>query len=136
MARRLAIGRPLEHRAEACHGSIMRYPPAHLALAACAALAACKPGGVGKMDELCARAAAMYDRCESRDGMTPQQWELGLDRWRSLCRAAFTGETRQLLPDAAAIWREMSDEVKLGLREQASCAAEATTCPQYAACEK
>ena len=133
------VGRPLEPRTAACHGLAMRRPPAHLAclaLAACAALAACKPGGVGKADQLCARAAAMYDRCESRDGMTPQQWELVIDRWRGLCRAALTGETRQLLPDGAAIWRDMPDEVKVELREQAVCAAEATACPQYAACEK
>jgi hypothetical protein len=111
---------------------------AHAGLAALAALAlaACKPGGVGEPDKLCARAAAMYDQCESRGDMTAQQWELVIDRWRGLCRAAFTGETRQLLPDGLAIWREMSDDVKLGLREQATCAAAAAACPQYAACEK
>lgn len=107
-----------------------------VAAAAGAALAACKPGGVGETDRLCARAAAMYDRCESRDGMTAQQWELAIDRWRGLCRAVFTGETRQLLPDGLAIWAEMSDDVKRALREQASCAAEADTCERYAACDK
>jgi hypothetical protein len=104
--------------------------------AAAAALAACKPGGVGETDRLCARAAAMFDRCESRDGMTAQQWELAIDRWRGLCRAVFTGETRQLLPDGLAIWTEMSDDVKRSLREQASCGAEADTCERYAACDK
>lgn len=123
-------------RSPACPACSAPLALALASLAACAALAACTPGGVGKMDELCARAAAMYDRCESHDGMTPQQWELGLDRWRGLCRAVFTGETRQLLPDGLAIWQEMADEVKRDLREQAACAAEATTCPQYAACEK
>jgi len=103
---------------------------------AIAATAACKPGGVTETDKLCAQAAAMYERCESRDGMTPQQWELGLDRWRSLCRAAFTGETRQLLPDGLQIWEQMSDDAKRGLREQASCAADAKDCARYAACDK
>ena len=106
-----------------------------IALTALIALAACKPGGVGDADQLCARAAAMYDQCESRDGMTAQQWELVIDRWRGLCRAVITGETRQLLPDGEAIWREMTDDVRAGLREQAVCAANAASCPQYAACD-
>jgi hypothetical protein len=129
----------LEHRADACHGSFMRRRPAQLAslvLLAPLALAACKPGGVGRAGELCARAAAMYEKCESRDEMTAQQWELGIDRWRGLCRAALTGETRQLLPDAAAFWASMSEEARDGLREQAQCAAKATTCAEYAACDK
>jgi len=99
-------------------------------------VAACKPGGVGEADRLCARAAAMFERCESRDGMNPQQWELVIDRWRGLCRATYTGETRQLLPDGAAIWNEMSAAVKLALRDQAACAARAETCEQYAACDR
>src|SRR5689334_25311336 len=102
-----------------------------LALLALVAAVACKPGGVTETDKLCARAAAMYERCESHAGMTPQQWELGIDRWRSLCRAAFTGETRQLLPDARSLWNQMADDVKRGLREQALCGADAKTCEQY-----
>jgi hypothetical protein len=98
------------------------------------ALAACRPGGVGDADRLCARAAAMYDRCESRDDLNAQQWELVIDRWRGLCRAAFTGETRQLLPDGLAIWNVMTDHVRASVREQAACAARAATCPEYAAC--
>ena len=78
----------------------------------------------------------MYDRCESRDGMTLQQWELVIDRWRGLCRAAFTGETRQLLPDGLALWEQMADEARRGLREQAECAAAAADCARYAACDK
>jgi hypothetical protein len=116
-----------------------RPPLAHLAPLALAlglcAPAACKPGGVSETDRLCARAAAMYAQCESQGDLSAQQWELVLDRWRGLCRAAFTGETRQLLPDGAAIWREMTDDVKAGLREQAACTAGATSCAQYAACD-
>ena len=67
--------------------------------------------------------------------MKAQQWELVIDRWRGLCRAVFTGETKQLLPDALALWRDFSDELKAGLREQASCAANAASCEQYAACD-
>jgi hypothetical protein len=107
-----------------------------LAPLALLAAAACKPGGVTETDQLCARAAAMYEKCESHAGMTPQQWELGLDRWRGLCRATFTGETRQLLPDGLSLWNQMSDDVKRGLREQALCAADAKICEQYAGCEK
>lgn len=101
-----------------------------------AGAAGCKPGGVTSTHELCARAAAMYERCEERGGMTPQQWELGLDRWRGLCRAAFTGETRQLLPDGLALWEQMSDEARRGLRDQATCAAAAADCARYAACDR
>jgi hypothetical protein len=107
-----------------------------LASLALLAAAACKPGGVTETDQLCARAAAMYEKCESHEGMTAQQWELGLDRWRGLCRAAFTGETKQLLPDGLSLWNQMSDDVKRGLREQAQCAADAKTCPAYAACDR
>ncbi|MDQ3365389.1 MAG: hypothetical protein M3680_08180 [Myxococcota bacterium] len=97
--------------------------------------AACKPGGVQQAHELCAKAAAMYEQCESRDGLAPLTWDLVLDRWRSLCRAAITGETKQLLPDALGMWTEMPDDVKAGLRVQAECAAATTTCAQYRACE-
>lgn len=107
-----------------------------LLLVALLAAAACKPGGVTETDQLCARAAAMYEKCESHAGMTPQQWELGLDRWRGLCRAAFTGETKQLLPNGLALWDQMSDDDKRGLREQAQCAVDAKTCEQYAGCDK
>lgn len=124
-----------------------RSPLAHLAplaiaaavavaVVVAAAVAGCKPGGVTPTDELCARAAAMYARCEAQGGMTPQQWELGLDRWRGLCRAAFTGETRQLLPDGLALWEQMSDDTRRELRDQASCAADAADCARYAACDK
>lgn len=106
-----------------------------LFVATLAALAACKPGGVTKTDQLCAKAAAMYERCESRDGMHEQEWELVLDRWRGLCRAVITGETEQLLPDALAMFEEMPEDVKAGLRIQAECQAAATTCAQYSACD-
>jgi len=99
-------------------------------------LTACKPGGVKDAHELCAKAAAMYERCESREGMDAQQWELTLDRWRSLCRAVITGETQQLLPDALALFQEMDADVRAGLRAQAECTAQTTTCAQYKACEK
>ena len=65
-------------------------------------VAGCKPG-MTAADELCARAAAIYDRCESHDGTTAQQWELTIDRWRGLCRAALTGQTKQLLPDGLVV---------------------------------
>ena len=104
-------------------------------IAALVLMAGCKPGGVGSADELCARAAAMYARCEPRDGMNAQQWELVIDRWRGLCRASITGEVRQLLPDGLALWNDMEPEVRAGLRVQAECTQAATTCEQYKACE-
>jgi hypothetical protein len=86
--------------------------------------------------ELCAKAAAIYDRCESRGTNDAQQWELVIDRWRGLCRAALTGETKQLLPDGLAIWNGMADDERAGLKQQAECTAAAATCDQYAACDK
>jgi hypothetical protein len=100
-------------------------------------LVACKPAGVKKTDELCAKATKMYAQCEKRDeGMQPLEWDLVLDRWSSLCRAVITGETKQLLPDALQLYTEMADDVRAGLRVQAECTAVATTCTDYRACEK
>ena len=89
--------------------------------------------------ELCAKAARMFDRCEQfpADGSDAKlQRELVVDRWRGLCRAVFTGETKQLMPDALALYAEMTDEVKAGLRQQAECTARTTTCDAYATCSK
>jgi len=97
---------------------------------------ACTPGGVKKPDEMCARATAMYAQCEEHEGMHPQEWELVLDRWRGLCRAVITGETKQLLPDALQMYTEMTDDVRAGLKVQAECTARAKTCTEYRACEK
>ena len=94
-----------------------------------------KPGGVTNVDELCAKATAMYAKCEYDKTMHPQAWELVLDRWRGLCRAVITGETKQLLPDGLQMYSEMSDDTRLGLRQQAECTARTTTCEQYHACE-
>lgn len=98
-------------------------------------VAGCRPN-VTAADELCAKAAAIYDRCESHGTNTAQHWELVIDRWRGLCRAALTGETKQLLPDGLAIWNDMADDVRAGLKLQAECTAAAATCEQYAACSK
>lgn len=107
-----------------------------IALLVLVACASCQPGGVKRSDELCARAGAMYARCETRDGMDALQWDLVIDRWRSLCRAAITGETKQLLPDALAIWSEMGDDVRAGMRVQAECTAAARTCDDYRRCDE
>jgi hypothetical protein len=98
-------------------------------------VAGCKPS-VTEADELCAKAAAIYDRCEPHGANTAQQWELVIDRWRGLCRAALTGRTKQLLPDGLAIWNEMPDDVRAGLKLKAECTGAAITCEQYAACDK
>jgi hypothetical protein len=97
---------------------------------------ACKPSGVKEPEKLCAKAAAMYEKCEREPGIHPQEWELTLDRWRGLCRAVLTGETKQLLPDALQMFNEMPEDVKAGLRVQAECTAKTTTCEQYRACEQ
>jgi hypothetical protein len=89
--------------------------------------------------ELCAKAAAMFDRCEEfpTGGSDARlQRELVVDRWRGLCRAVLTGETKQLLPDALQVYQQMDEGVKRQLRMQAECTAKTTTCTEYAACGK
>ena len=98
-------------------------------------LAACKPGGVGESQEMCAQAAAMYDRCETDEGSSKLDRELELDRWRSLCRAVVTGNTDQMLPDALQLYAAMDEETKAGLKLVAECQAKATTCPAYTQCQ-
>lgn len=107
-----------------------------LILASIAAAPACEPGGVTRSQEVCARATAMYEKCERIDATDKLARDLELDRWRSLCRAVLTGETQQLLPDALAIFQDLDDGSRLGLREQALCTADAKTCEAYAACSK
>jgi hypothetical protein len=101
-------------------------------------LIACK-SDVKQETELCAKAAAMFDRCEQfpADGSDAKlQRELVVDRWRGLCRAVMTGETKQLMPDALAVFAEMNEDVKRQLRQQAACTAKTTTCVAYAACSR
>lgn len=99
-------------------------------------MAACKPGGVGETQELCARAAAMYDRCETDEGSSKLDRDLELDRWRSLCRAVITGDTDQMLPDSLQLYAAMDEETKAGLKLVAECQAKATTCDVYTACQR
>ena len=108
-------------------------------LLAVVVVAACKGGGVSKEQEVCARAAVMFERCEDLAGEGSDaklQNELTVDRWRGLCRAVLTGETKQLLPNALELYNAMDDGTKAGLRVQAECTAKATTCAQYAACSE
>ena len=100
---------------------------------------ACKGGGVSQEQEICAKAATMFERCEDLAGEgsdAKQQQELTVDRWRGLCRAVLTGETKQLLPNALELYNSMDEATKAGLRQQAECTATATTCTEYAACSK
>jgi hypothetical protein len=102
------------------------------------ALLGCK-SGVTKEHEVCAKAAAMFERCENLEGEgsdAKQQKELVIDRWRGLCRAVLTGKTEQLMPNALELWKTMDDGTKLALRQQAECTAKASTCVEYAACSK
>lgn len=108
-------------------------------LLAVVVVAACKGGGVSKEQEVCARAAAMFERCEDLAGEGSDaklQNELTIDRWRGLCRAVLTGETKQLLPNALELYNAMDEGTKAGLRVQAECTAKATNCVEYAACSE
>jgi hypothetical protein len=102
-------------------------------------LIACKGGGVSKEQETCAKAAAMFEKCEElgSDGSDAKlQNSLTVDGWRGLCRAVLTGETKQLMPYMLDQYNSLDEPTKAGLRVQAECTAKATTCAEYAACSK
>jgi hypothetical protein len=97
---------------------------------------ACKPGGVSNAQETCAKAAAMFEKCEDFGSATPLEHDLMVDRWRGLCRASFTGETKQLMPNTLEVFQALDDGERAGLRVQATCTAKAATCDAYRACER
>jgi hypothetical protein len=99
-------------------------------------VAACKPGGVSDAQETCAKAGAMFEKCEDFGSATPLQHDLMVDRWRGLCRAVFTGETKQMMPNTLEVWQSLDDASRAGLKIQAECTAKAATCDAYRACEK
>ena len=98
------------------------------------ALVACTPK-VSNDTELCAKAAAMYERCEKLQG-TKVERSLTVDRWRGLCRAVMSGETKHLMPDELALFESMDDSTRTDLRNEAQCEAQAADCAAYAACSK
>lgn len=98
------------------------------------AAAACSPGGVTKDQELCAKASAMFARCEETPELEKLDRELMVDRFRGLCRAVITGETKQLGPDALSMFQVMDEPTRLAIKTQAECMAKTTTCAAYAAC--
>ena len=59
-----------------------------------------------------------------------------IDRWRGLCRAVFTGETKQLMPNTLEVWQALDDASRAGPKLQAECTAKAATCDAYCACQK
>ena len=99
-------------------------------------LAACKPGGVSSAQETCAKAGDMFAKCEDFGSAAALEHDLMIDRWRGLCRAVFTGETKQLMPNALQVYQSLDDGERLGLKMEADCEAKAVTCDQYRACEK
>jgi hypothetical protein len=108
-------------------------------LALVVAAAGCK-AGTTRHQELCARAASMFEKCEELDlgsgSDAPLTKELMLDRWRGLCRAAYTGETAQLMQNTRELFASMDEATKAGLRVQAECTAKATTCAEYKKCDE
>lgn len=88
--------------------------------------------------DLCAKASAMFARCETFDTTgsgAAQTKELMVDRWRGLCRAVFTGETQQMMQNAKELYLQMDEPTKESLRIHAACMANATACDQYERCE-
>lgn len=107
---------------------------------ACLVLAGACTSGTTQDQELCAKAAAMFDRCEQLDTGSGSDAaisrELTIDRWRGLCRAVFTGKTEQLMPAARDLFLQMDEATRAGLRVQAECTAKATSCAAYAQCSE
>jgi hypothetical protein len=97
---------------------------------------ACKPGGVSDAQQTCAKAAAMFEKCEDFGSATRLEHDLMVDRWRGLCRAAFTGETKQLMPNALQVYQSLDDDERAGLRAEAECSAKAASCDAYRTCDK
>jgi hypothetical protein len=97
-------------------------------------LVGCTPK-VGGDQELCGRAAAMFEKCETLDGNKLQK-SLTVDRWRGLCRAVLSGDTKQLMPNTLELYAAMDDETKRDLQVQARCQAAAETCAAYQTCSK
>lgn len=92
-----------------------------------------------KEQELCARASAMFEKCETFDGSGSDAAltkDLMIDRWRGLCRAVLTGKTEQLMANTRELYQSMDEGTKAGLRLQAECTAKATTCDEYAKCDQ
>lgn len=110
------------------------------ALAASLVLAISCKAGTTEDQELCAKAAAMFERCEDLDMGSGSDAaltrELMIDRWRGLCRAVFTGTTEQLMPNTRELYQQMDEGTRAGLRVQAECTAKATTCAEYATCDE
>jgi hypothetical protein len=89
--------------------------------------------------ELCAKASAMFEKCETFDGSGSDAAltkELMIDRWRGLCRAVLTGKTEQLMANTRELYNSMDEGTKAGLKLQAECSAKAATCVEYAKCSE
>ena len=125
-----AGARPSSSTASGCYSLHVR------AFVLMAALAACKPGGVSDAQEVCATASTMFDKCEDFGSAAPLERELMVDRSRGLCRAVFTGETKQLMPNALELYQALDEGSRAGLKIQAQCTSKATTCLAYHACNQ
>lgn len=93
---------------------------------------------VSKEQELCAKASAMFEKCETFEGSGSDAAVakmMMIDRWRGLCRAVLTGKTEQLMANSRELYQSMDEGTKAGLRLQAECTSKAATCDDYAKCE-
>jgi hypothetical protein len=99
-----------------------------------AALAACKPGGVSNAQEVCAKASAMFEKCEDFGSAAPLERDIMVDRWRGVCRAVFTGETKQMMPNVVEMYQSLDEGERAGLKITADCTSKATSCLAYHGC--
>ena len=111
-----------------------RYSSHVRVLVLMAALAACQPGGVSNAQEVCAKASAMFEKCEDFGSAAPLERELMVDRWRGVCRAVFTGETQQLMPNTLEMYQSLDEGERAGLKITADCTSKVTTCLAYHGC--
>ena len=78
----------------------------------------------------------MFDKCEDFGSAAPLERELMVDRWRGLCRAVFTGETQQLMPNTLELFQALDEPSRAGLKIQAECTSKTATCLAYHACDQ
>lgn len=76
----------------------------------------------------------MFEKCEDFGSAAPLERDLMVDRWRGVCRALFTGETAQLMPNSLEMYRALEDDDRAALKATAECTSKATTCLAYHGC--
>ena len=68
--------------------------------------------------------------------MLPSPIRITVSSWCGLCRAVFTGETQQLMPNTLELFQALDEPSRAGLKIQAECTSKTATCLAYHACDQ